>query len=175
VLKASSEVLCKMKMAQVRRYVVALAGIVSLFAPSVAANAVPAVGTSARLATPTITCWGKERAADHYKIVYTERLVVRHPMTCSNSAPYVDTAQEVILHDLKWSSWGSSTATATGSSQVLGARSPGEPSEIPATVTVSDIKSTGARRWYAELSVTTSYGAGHYRLRSPTASNSQTF
>jgi hypothetical protein len=174
-LSESVEVLSGIRAFRGRTCLMVLSGMVALLASTVTPGTVLAAPTSARLGTPTITCWGKERAADDYKIVYTERLVVRHPSTCSNGGPYVEGPREVILHHLVWSSWGSSTATATGSSQQLGAGSPGEPREIPATATVSNIKTSGGRRWYSELSVTTSYGTGHFRLRSPTAPNYQTF
>jgi hypothetical protein len=119
--------------------------------------------------SPTITCWGKDRAADNYRKVYVRRLIMREPKTCSLLGPYVDDAHGAILHRLKWHSWGSATATATGYTQSLGANSPGDPTEFSATVSLTDIRGRRDRQWYSLMTVTTRFGAGRYHLSSPTA------
>jgi hypothetical protein len=94
---------------------------------------------------PTVTCWGNERAAHDYTIVYTQRLVVTEPRTCSLLGPHVDDAEGAILHSLTWRSWGAPTATSSGMAQAIGAGSPGEPTEYPATVSVTGIEASDTR------------------------------
>lgn len=125
--------------------------------------------------SPSLTCWGKERAADNYTIVYTQRLVVRQPRRCSLLGPNVDDANGAILHRLKWHSWGSRTATASGYSQSLGANSAGAPTEFPARVSVTGIRTRNGRRWYSRMSITSQSVTNHYRLSSPTARDYETF
>jgi hypothetical protein len=147
----------------------------ALVAPGPVFGRVAQVGL-ARRSAPTITCWGKETAADDYRIVYIQRLVERHPAICSLGGPYVDEAHNAELRDLKWRSWGDTTATASGGSVELGALSPGETRKtLTATVVASVIRTSGGRSWYSRLSVTTSIGTQHFQLSPPTARDYQIF
>jgi hypothetical protein len=148
--------------------VVAIAGLLYFVA------ATPA-NTGRGSLRPTVTCWGQERTADDYTIVYTRRLVVTSPRTCSLLGPHVDDADGAILHNLTWRSWGAQTATAAGNAQSIGANGPGEPTEYPATVSVTGIQARYGRRWYSRMTVKSRGYTNHYRLSSPWAPDYERF
>ena len=124
---------------------------------------------------PTITCWGNEKGEDNYTVVLFERLVVRHPGNCSLMGPGVFDYDGAVLHRIKWQRWGSATVSATGWSRSLGANSPGEPTEYPAAISVSDIREHGGKCWYSHMTITSRGFTGHFTLSSPSARDYQTF
>jgi hypothetical protein len=69
----------------------------------------------------------------------------------------LDTAQDLQLQCLRWSSWGGRQATAHGVAHLLVCQptcAEGTQQEIEATVVLSSLKTCGKRRWYAKAAVT---------------------